>query len=793
MFKAIPFLLAAAVPFAGVKALDLLDDCQAPSGKWSFSVGGEFPGATGSLTAGMGGLVMAYDFTKGGNYVAAIRALPASTGPLELGVTLQAPSACGYHLRVVDATGRTFQSVGMMLQGGVETVATITPGMKWAGSWNAKEAKTPQLPWQNFSIGIEHQVGTLTFDTGQLIIKKVAYHGVFDRLARFTGQPFSVAALGWKLNGRWGGALDAPMLLLTAAGGGTDAILTCTRPTGDKPLFANYALKGGAGETAFDLSQFAPMTPAGETVMGNQAVFDPNLPDGGNDYNRYTVTLELKTADGCFRFSSRLNGAKSGAVAFGEPKSSDQIKHLPIGTNAHFQYASGHDCKMGKGYKKLIDLIAAAGFKYLRDTPGLEKGADGKLHVRPYDREWLTYAKAKGLEPILVMLEINDPMADMDDVLARNLIYARELKGIARIYEIGNEINWSRKYPNGTWNGMVSATDTSTAQGLREITKTTNRIADAIARERPDAILIGLGEGTALNFRMLELGVSRNLHGVVDHAYTYSLPPEKDIWANNFKRDGILVGDQAGSFFGLVDSYLAEFKKTGGPRQLWITEFGFSTFSFSGQNEGALYAPFSEDAQAAYLVRRLLMTLYRQDAISATIQYDIMEAGQNPADPECYFGLLHNDFSPKPAYFAVQRLNSLMAEARPDAAKVVVTANPLHRSAERNDGMKWDAALIKADNGVLALPFSNPETPHEKMVALWSAQPFSGEFAPRSVSFSVSGWPAYGYPLAVGIDILTGDTFDVPVKMENGVLTVSQMTIGQHPCLLKFFTPPQRP
>lgn len=788
VIKLVSLLLAFTCPLVSVNALDTLDDCQAVSAKWGFSPGGEFPGATGGIESDDKGLAIKYDFTGGGNYVSAIRSLPASDGPVELHVTLEAPTSCGYHLRVVDATGRTFQSESVLLQNEEEAVAIISPETVWAGSWGGKESAAPQFPLQSLGIGVERKTGDVVNDTGALVIKNIGYKGAFKQLAGFSGEPFSFEGLGWKISGKWGGSVDGPMLHLSASGGTKDAILTCTRPTEDKPVISNFSLKGGSGEKAFDLSPFSPMRIDEGPLMKDKVVFDPRLLDGGNVFNRYTVYLDLKTAEGSLRFPVRLLGDKSDKVDFGEPKSSSEIKHLPIGINTHFLYASLNDSMMGKGYKKLIDIIADAGFKYLRDTPGLETDAEGKLRVRPYDVEWITYAKSKGMEPILAMLEINDPFADMDDVLARNVIYAKELKGLVKIFEIGNEINWLAKYPEGTWNGMVSTTDKSTAVFLEEITKTTNKIADAIAKERPDAIILGLGEGTPLNFRMLALGVTPKLEGVVDHTYTYSLPPETDVWANNVERDGIEVGDREGTFFGWVDSYLAEFEKTGVKRQIWMTEFGFSTFSFSGENEKKLYAPFSEETQASYLVRRLLLTLFRQDAIAAAIQFDIMDSELDHADPESYFGIIRRDFSPKPAYYALQRLNSLMAEARPDKAKVTIDASPLHNAAVRGGEMKWDeVSVVKTNqNGVMALPFYNPETPDQKMVAIWSAQPFSGEFPSRFVSFSVSDWQAYDHPLAVGIDILTGETFDVPVKLENGVLKVG-MNVSHNPSLVKFF------
>lgn len=41
-------------------------------------------------------------------------------------------------------------------------------------------------------------------------------------------------------------------------------------------------------------------------------------------------------------------------------------------------------------------------------------------------------------------------------------------------------------------------------------------------------------------------------------------------------------------------------------RTVWITEFGFTGFWFDGKNETGLYAGFTEEAQAVYLVRRFI-------------------------------------------------------------------------------------------------------------------------------------------------------------------------------------------
>src|SRR5271170_6099956 len=92
----------------------VIDDFSSPSSPspWVFSNGPEFPGATGSLSAGSGasgpGAALAYDFTGGGNYVSMTLTLPT---PLKITALGYSARASGVHtvLRVVDSQSQTFQ------------------------------------------------------------------------------------------------------------------------------------------------------------------------------------------------------------------------------------------------------------------------------------------------------------------------------------------------------------------------------------------------------------------------------------------------------------------------------------------------------------------------------------------------------------------------------------------------------------------------------------------------------------------------------------------------------------
>lgn len=51
-------------------------------------------------------------------------------------------------------------------------------------------------------------------------------------------------------------------------------------------------------------------------------------------------------------------------------------------------------------------------------------------------------------------------------------------------------------------------------------------------------------------------------------------------------------------------------------------------------------------------------------------------------------------------------------------------------------------------------------------------QPYSGEFNTRPVSFEVGGLQDFT-AMPVAIDMMTGESFDLPVKFENGKATVT--------------------
>src|SRR3974390_550364 len=92
--------------------IDNFERSNAPA-PWTFYNGAEFPGATGSLTAGPGysgqGAHLAYDLSKGGHYVSANLTLPTPLSLAAISFWVKSPTNITIALRVVDATGQNLQ------------------------------------------------------------------------------------------------------------------------------------------------------------------------------------------------------------------------------------------------------------------------------------------------------------------------------------------------------------------------------------------------------------------------------------------------------------------------------------------------------------------------------------------------------------------------------------------------------------------------------------------------------------------------------------------------------------
>ena len=107
-----------------------------------------------------------------------------------------------------------------------------------------------------------------------------------------------------------------------------------------------------------------------------------------------------------------------------------------------------------------------------------------------------------------------------------------------------------------------------------------------------------------------------------------------------------------------LHSALAEASRVSGPHKpIWATEAGYHN-ALKHRTDGQ--APVSEHAGAVYLLRTFLEHFH--DGIRRTYAYELIDELPEPRrrDPEQHFGLLRNDYSPKPAYRALRNLLTLV-------------------------------------------------------------------------------------------------------------------------------------
>lgn len=102
-------------------------------------------------------------------------------------------------------------------------------------------------------------------------------------------------------------------------------------------------------------------------------------------------------------------------------------------------------------------------------------------------------------------------------------------------------------------------------------------------------------------------------------------------------------------------------------RPVWITEFGWSTFT-PHNTLTQDFAPFTERQQASLLVRAYLCTLVA-GIHTNTSWYDFRNDGEDPLYFENELGMLHRDFTPKPAYWAYSTMTRML-EGRTLAGKI---------------------------------------------------------------------------------------------------------------------------
>jgi hypothetical protein len=426
-------------------------------------------------------------------------------------------------------------------------------------------------------------------------------------------------------------------------------------------------------------------------------------------------------------------------------RADETVRDDRVGVCTHFSQNWSPDLVM--------PLIAKSGAGWIRDDlnwSALEP-TPGNYRIPPKVRTWIQAAHAAGLKVDVILAYGNWAYHDHYDTAAYAKAagwLARELANDVQAIEILNEPNnfgFKDAY-GGQWNGNERLG--SVSPYLKKYVQILNAAAKEIKLTNPNMTVIGLGTPPPASFRMIALGLVPQVDGLTDHPYGRDIP-EVVPYADNpyfFLRDGIATADANGTFASQVSMFRTQAKKYGATEKLWHTEWGYST-----ERSKAGKPVISEDTQAVYILRRLLES--EGIGVEHTFIYDFKDDGADAYSNEQNFGLIHNDLSAKPAYFALQRVTSTLAGMSPAAPPKQAT-------------IEIDPPAKPGRLGSRCYTFSSSDGA-TTIIAFWDPKPWDPNAKPANATIVV---PVIGEARHVFLyDLLSGNQSEISDKLSQNV------------------------
>jgi hypothetical protein len=455
----------------------------------------------------------------------------------------------------------------------------------------------------------------------------------------------------------------------------------------------------------------------------------------------------------------------------------DVPRHPRVGVGTHFD--------QNWELEKVMPLIARSGVAWIRDDLSWEsyERQKGVYRVPAKTMAWIDAAHAAGLKIDLVFNGSNDIYApdiyNADAYAKAAGMVARDLAGKVQAIEILNEpsnFGFSKHYA-GEWNGLEK--DGTVSPWVGKYVDLINKAAKAIKEKNPAIKVIGLGSAAPVNYRQLAMGIVPEVDGIVDHPYSYRTVSELVPYANTpsiMKRDGIVTADEKGTFSSQIRMYREQSAKYGGPKELWLTEWGWSTFQEA--EAGNLNAGFTLSAQAKYILRRLTQSLGL--GVDATFIYDFKDDGTDPYEDEHHFGLVDYRLNPKPSYGAVQRFAAMIAKYRPHRNFEVAISAVDNRPDTYP--LVWDGSKLATSGKIECYQFA--DAAGQALIALWSSERADGDLNPilADVEISLSTPPGR----VKAHDLFTGKSYEVPFAKSKKGIILKQLTVPDYPIALLF-------
>jgi len=290
-----------------------------------------------------------------------------------------------------------------------------------------------------------------------------------------------------------------------------------------------------------------------------------------------------------------------------------------VGVNIHFTGAPAQD----------LDGLQSGGFGWIRMDfvwDHIEK-VKGQYDFAAYDTLVAGLA-ARHIQPLFILDYGNDlyqtgaPRSpEARAAFARFAAAAvTHYKGKPILWEIWNEPN------GGFWKPQANAA---------EYGRLALETARAIKEADPNATVLAPGTaGIPLDFleSVFQVGLLRYVDAVSLHPYRDDRP------------------ESAAGDYPAVRRLIRKYAPTGKTVPLVSSEWGYSAVNVTAEQ------------QAQYLAREWLSNL--AEGVRLSIWYDWHDDGLDPKDPEHHFGTVHNDYTPKPAFEAAQRLTQALGGYR---------------------------------------------------------------------------------------------------------------------------------
>ncbi len=315
-----------------------------------------------------------------------------------------------------------------------------------------------------------------------------------------------------------------------------------------------------------------------------------------------------------------------------------------VGTVAHWNHGWG----MGEeAMMQMLDVMNAAGIGAIKTGahwPNIERGPGKFRSVESLDR-YIAELKKRGMVCSLTLSHANSHYANPLDPegFARFAAWAVKYYQDTDRFEIWNEAGntgFKKQY------GDAKTRAEEQAQGIPWVNKFvefTNTAVKAMKTARPKAVIyVGAEDVCYYMQHMIDKGIGTGADGLAIHVYPHELRPETSDY----------IGD------GLKD-LRERSRKKGGPVRVIITESGWSTCTCEWAKK-IVTTTYAD--QANYLVRMFLVS--RAANVDYALNYDFMNDGSKPDDKESNFGMVHDDYSPKPGFMAIAAMTRIIGNGK---------------------------------------------------------------------------------------------------------------------------------